>query len=133
MGIENPEQERELTREEVVSRLEEKGKELFLKVGWGPSETPERQAEIDQLMKEAGDAGYLAAILRGETLWGRGEGEKPPEPADLLKVLEEKVAAREDIKAGRRRDTRWAKSTPVEEEIERFQEQIRILKEAAGL
>jgi len=53
--------------------------------------------------------------------------------ADLLKVLEEKVAAREDIKAGRRRDTRWANSTPVEEEIERFQGQIRILKETAGL
>src|SRR3989344_9033781 len=115
MGIENPEQKRELTREEVATRLKERQGELFDKVGLGPSETPEQEAERNQLMREAGETGYLAAILRGEVLWGRSG---PPKPADLLKVLEEKVAAREDIKAGRRRDTRGANSTPVEEGIE---------------
>jgi len=77
-------------------------------------------------MAEAGDAMYLANLLSGEGLW---EGE----PADLLAVLERKVALREEIKAGRREDKRWASSTPVEKEIEDLRRQIGILREAAGL
>ncbi|GEM_PF-5365209 len=127
--FEGPEQKQPLTRKEVAVRLEESQKSLFEKVGLGPSETSEQETEKNQLMTEAGEMGYLAALLKGERLLRN----KPLEPADILKVLEEKIAAREDIKAGRRRDTRFANSTPVEKEIERFKRQIRILKEAAGL
>lgn len=120
------EQESQLTRQEVVDRLKKRKNELFDSMRpLGPKTAEEENADREPTM-EASNAMYLENLLSGEGLW---EGE----PADLLEVLERKLALREDIKAGRKEDKRFANSTPVQKEIEDLQRQIRILKEAAGL